>query len=114
MTVTWWFTLSSGVALIVLVALTREFWLDRRALVEGNVDGAGLAMTTLLLVAVGGITFTDVMLFLTGMASLSGIRPLVFIIVFIPAVKLLLALWIYRLRGQARRALKLPEQGHTH
>jgi hypothetical protein len=100
------FTLSSGIALLVLLAMTREFWRDRQAMVTGKKNGAGLAMATLLLVAIGGLTLGDAMLFVTGVASLAGVRILVFIIVGIPVVNLAIGLWIYRLRGQVRSALR--------
>lgn len=106
MIVTIEFTLSSGVALLVLLALTKEFWLDRKATIASKTNGARLAMTTLLLVAIGGLTLGTAMLFVTGVASLSGVRLLVFIIVGIPVVNLAIGLWIYRLRGQVRSAVK--------
>lgn len=108
MTVAWWFTLSSGLALPFLMALTREFWLDRRAMIAGKKNGAGLAMTTLLLVAVGGLTFIDAMLVVTGLGSVGGVRALVYVIVAMPAVILAIAFWIYYLRTRVRHSLRHP------
>lgn len=108
MSVTIAFTLTAAAAMTVFMLLTRVAARDRDLLRRAPfLQQPERVVSTLFLVIYAGMAITDLLLFVAGVGILLRLRWLAYALAFIPAVKLAIGLWVWRLRARTLALVNL-------
>lgn len=109
MTITDLFTATAALAMLGLVWIEREFWLNWRVIKLGRRNGMSVEVSWMLVVLISVIVATNSLILIVGIGLLFGDRPVLYLLAVIPLVKLIGALLTLR---SLRKQVHIYRDGH--